>query len=498
VARTLPDFPSIPRWPEPPSSAKHIWGDGRLAFGICSAPSALMSRVKHMQSRKSSPVSFVRTAEHNAFNSPIEFHNSIPIHEKSSEETSQTIVPTPRSQGCHILIEKDTVGQDNHHDGVTTGSGMNAGIQVELVSPEEMAILESAIQTAAVAHSRATAVRRAAASARSGNLWSMRSRSTLASEAWGEAEHVPDNRSPCSIGLCTPARLPTFRTITRSNSDSPYARRVYDIHSERWLPTSGQEILTSSLECGRNCGRNSETSSLDCNSMAGSTTNQQSHPSPLKKYISAESNIQVSSDVADQEAPHWHGIASVANCQDKPANFSRFSNWISPAFGTADSHQIVCAESSAARRPFSISRSDLETATIIGQAHNKFILCLCHHVITGSNMAGPYVVLVDQHAADERIRLEAMEDMLLNVQREQSCKKGAQNKSSSCHSKTHNTGISEVTTSRVGRNGIELWEVVQVPLRPPALVEGLDSESFQLLQRYRHAVESWGFQVQVM
>ena len=176
-----------------------------------------------------------------------------------------------------------------------------------------------------------------------------------------------------------------------------------------------------------------------------------------------------------------------------------FGNWVSPAFGSATSHKIITAESSAARRPAAISRTDLESAIVVGQAHCKFIVCVCRST-GGDNSrdaaAGPLVLLVDQHAADERVRLEAMEDTLLlsNRGHPPSCEDGTGD--GRCDAKQQSVGgISDAAVARIGRNGREVWEAVRTALRPPPAIDGFDPSQRRLLDRFRPAVEAWGFQV---
>jgi DNA mismatch repair protein MLH3 len=52
----------------------------------------------------------------------------------------------------------------------------------------------------------------------------------------------------------------------------------------------------------------------------------------------------------------------------------------------------------------SLVRSDLQRACVVGQVDRKFISCILE---TGnSNAIGPLLMLIDQHAADERVRVE--------------------------------------------------------------------------------------------
>jgi hypothetical protein len=204
--------------------------------------------------------------------------------------------------------------------------------------------------------------------------------------------------------------------------------------------------------------------------------------------------------------------SSQNNCNDLGANSNLaslgFGDWISPAFGYAVSHRILTADSSAVRRPSSISRDDIKNVCVVGQAHNKFVVCVRY----GSNLqgpgmdvCGPMVLLLDQHAADERIRLEAMEDLLLRPSRARlsegddaaSCINADGNCSltMTVSKRQSREGVSDVSVTRIGRNGREVWEIVSTQLRPPVPLNGLEPGQLRQLNRFRFTLEAWGFQV---
>lgn len=54
--------------------------------------------------------------------------------------------------------------------------------------------------------------------------------------------------------------------------------------------------------------------------------------------------------------------------------------------------------------PRGLDRSDLATLHVLGQVESEFVLCVTR---------GGMLVAVDQHAADERVRLECLTDMLM-------------------------------------------------------------------------------------
>ena len=447
--------------------------DQRYSVGICSAPSALDCHIKTKRPKAAETDSGLSSN----IVSPLPESRLKLSSDLQSPKLQTSTEDIPELCTSDVAISKELTVPVLHQT-CELEKKSDDGIEIELVSPEEMAILESAIQTAAVAHTRATAVRRAAATARSGRLWGMRSPFAVASEA---GRH---SGSTGRLGLSSPARTPIHQSHVRASSDSPSARRVYDIHSERWLPAqpSGNSpaIQTRPQKVG---GTQAQISLPICSTQVETIT-----PS-MRADECKDSNISGSLGYASGEA-----VSESSNFAPH-TSLSIFANWISPAFGNANSHRIVTAESSAARRPFSISREDLAEATVVGQTHNKFILCLCRNTgseVSGTKFHGPLVLLVDQHAADERIRLEAMEDILLNFRCDHPIEK--EDKHQRC--RIQKNGISDVTVSRKGRNGVEIWEAVRTVLHPPTVVEGLDPSNRRLLQRYCYAVEAWGFQVQ--
>lgn len=74
----------------------------------------------------------------------------------------------------------------------------------------------------------------------------------------------------------------------------------------------------------------------------------------------------------------------------------------------------------AAPRAVTLSREDLQSLRPLGQVDNKFIVC---HADSGSDAAEDgrgCLIIVDQHAADERVRLEEYEQGLEDLQHAQS------------------------------------------------------------------------------
>ena len=430
----------------------------RHPFGVSSAPPSLVSRIKPLCPSDVSMGSTTRSESVAEKKQHLNGLESIVALQDLTSQGSKGLAEALISASVPSSVAVD----DSKHKESDSAGADERQMEVEVVSPEEMAILESAIQTAAVVHSRAVLVRRAAASARSGEPWSIRSPFAAASRT----------NSGVSCWRRTPVRTPVRQGAIRASSDSPADRRLFDIHLERWIPIDHRGLSHNSR-------------------LADVQKSEYEVQEPI-----TEPPSQVSPPSQNEfGATRWDAVFS--GLSQPP---SRFGTWISPAFGSANSHRILTVEPSAARRPISVSRADLEKATFIGQAHNKFVVCLCRHSQNQSAegcLAGPIILLVDQHAADERIRLEAIEDALLPIHRDHTQSNEGEIARSAGASKKHENGIVDITVSRTGRNGPEIWEAIRTTLCPPLRIERLDPSYRRLLHRFRKVVEAWGFKVRV-
>lgn len=84
---------------------------------------------------------------------------------------------------------------------------------------------------------------------------------------------------------------------------------------------------------------------------------------------------------------------------DRSSRYHSSGKWINPVFSTVDS-PIPILQSISSTKSITLSTLDLASASVITQLDRKFIL------ISIPRSAGRVIALIDQHAADERYRLE--------------------------------------------------------------------------------------------
>ncbi|KAF6251124.1 hypothetical protein COO60DRAFT_671380 [Scenedesmus sp. NREL 46B-D3] len=131
------------------------------------------------------------------------------------------------------------------------------------------------------------------------------------------------------------------------------------------------------------------------------------------------------------------------------------------------------SSSSGSLVPGSVSRQQLQQAYTLDQVDSKMVVVRC----------GSVLLAVDQHAADERVQLEALQEQLavqLRQQREQ-----AQQEHATQHSHQQQAGLAQ--------------QQDQLLLQRQRLVPGtalqLTMAESKALAQYKQQVEAWGWQV---
>eukprot|EP00186_Timspurckia_oligopyrenoides_P005266 CAMPEP_0182448802 /NCGR_PEP_ID=MMETSP1172-20130603/29990_1 /TAXON_ID=708627 /ORGANISM="Timspurckia oligopyrenoides, Strain CCMP3278" /LENGTH=367 /DNA_ID=CAMNT_0024645819 /DNA_START=245 /DNA_END=1348 /DNA_ORIENTATION=+ len=141
---------------------------------------------------------------------------------------------------------------------------------------------------------------------------------------------------------------------------------------------------------------------------------------------------------------------------------------------TQQNIESYCALKSFTRFPesemlcYKITRSELNALKVVGFfGANQFILAVANHCL----------FVIDQHAADERIRYEKLEDSVVNAKQ--------------MHRTMSSDGSRAIYASSfrtVGRF------VSSIPLEPPLIVR-LEREQAILINKYLDFVELWGWRV---
>ena len=518
-----------------PSSVHSVSNSGGINIPDAAVAESSQNRCKDIQNKKSSVENFDAREDDR---SSVLYVNVLPITSEGHHS----------KDGNEIRSRKDNKIHDVKSPQLPTNREIHGcGPESEVVSAEEMAFLESALSTAAVMHARATAVRHAAIEAHTnGPAWAIRSRlaSSLSSPATlRTGSSSCRGRSPfrrTSLSL-TPASRALSATPQQASLNNRVMQNSGNIQADRWL---GGFHRTSS------CFLADNTLPLE----ASNNTNLHGM-SLLKADESSRSAISIS---ASSES-HSSGVLNPSfemmgknGGHHVPAKESAlpkgFGDWASPIYDDGASHRVANLRSMGALREVALTRNSLVQARVIGQAHDKFIVCVCgtneqNHA--NSQMIGEddssLILLVDQHAADERIRLEAMEDLLLRWPERASCVSHAaqdsrnvtersisafKNEELTClahyddseckrfqmaacsdeirpgqQKKDHvfgrcaASGITGVTVMKIGRHGRELWEAVKVPIFPPIALAGLELSLLNLLERIHPDLEAWGFKV---
>ncbi|KAF8530908.1 hypothetical protein JB92DRAFT_2854261 [Gautieria morchelliformis] len=109
----------------------------------------------------------------------------------------------------------------------------------------------------------------------------------------------------------------------------------------------------------------------------------------------------------------------------------------------------------------SFSREQLKCARVIGQIDKKFVACLVDDGNNGHGTGSRTLVLVDQHAADERIRVEQF--------------------------------LSEVCKGFLQHGSSGRVETMELKPAAPLLLTRLEARILAHSEGYRHAFERWGF-----
>ena len=122
------------------------------------------------------------------------------------------------------------------------------------------------------------------------------------------------------------------------------------------------------------------------------------------------------------------------------------------------------------RSQLKVDREMLQKAQVVGQAFDKFIVVI----------AGDDVLLVDQHAADERVRIEAMEHLLLRRDAGALVDGGV----------SVNGGTVSLQN---GRNGAEHWSLSSVTLSTGVKMKNLSAQQLHVIARFEGYLSMWGF-----